>query len=114
MAGGWPSWVLRSAAMIAVALPGMSRRRARLSAALSCARVSVGGPGRVRCPGQQLQRVGGVQVLKCRQCRGEVLPQLVPQPLCLPGPFPDHRLVSTGHYLDRALASGLSPATARS
>ena len=40
MAGGWPSWALRSAAMMTVALPGMSRRRARLSAAEICARVS--------------------------------------------------------------------------
>ena len=41
MAGGWPSWGPRSAAMIAVALSGMPRRRARLSAALTCARVSL-------------------------------------------------------------------------
>jgi hypothetical protein len=40
-AGGRPSWALRSAIRIAVALPGMSRRRARLSAALTCARVSL-------------------------------------------------------------------------
>jgi hypothetical protein len=40
MAGGWPSWPLRSAAMIAVAFSVMERRRARLSAALICVRVS--------------------------------------------------------------------------
>jgi len=40
MAGGWPSWAPRSAVMMTVALPGMSRRRARLSAAEICARVS--------------------------------------------------------------------------
>jgi hypothetical protein len=30
------------------------------------------------------------------------LPQLVPQPLDVPGAFPDQRLMGPGHYLDRA------------
>jgi hypothetical protein len=37
-----------------------------------------GGTGRVRCPGQQLQRVRGGQVLKGCQRGREILPQLVP------------------------------------
>src|ERR1039457_2360104 len=71
------------------------------------------GPGRVRGLAQQLQRAGGVQVLEGLQRGGEVLAQLVPQPLPLPGPLPDQRLVRAGQHLD-ASAPALSPATARS
>jgi hypothetical protein len=60
-----------------------------------------GRPGRVRCLGQQLERVGGGQVLEGFQRGGEVLAQLVPQPLHRPGPLPDQRLVGAGHHLDR-------------
>ncbi len=60
------------------------------------------GPRRVRGLAQQLQGVRGVQVLEGRQRGREVLPQLVPQPLHLPGPLPDQRLVRPGHHLDRA------------
>jgi hypothetical protein len=43
-ASGWPSCSLRSAVRIAVALSGVLRRRARLSAALTRARAGAGGP----------------------------------------------------------------------
>jgi hypothetical protein len=43
-ASGWPGRPLRSAVRIAVALSGMLRRRARLSAALARARAAAGGP----------------------------------------------------------------------
>ena len=108
MAGGWPSWALRSAAMMTVALPEMSRRRARLSAAEICARVSLCGLRRVRRPAQQFQRIGRVQVLKSRQRGGKVLPQLVAQPLDLPGPLPDQRLTGTRHHLDRPRARAVA------
>jgi hypothetical protein len=32
---------------------------------------------------------------------GKVIPQRVPQPLGVPGTFPDQRLVRAGHHLDR-------------
>ena len=98
---GWPRCSARSAAWIAAALAAMSRRRARLSAALIWLRVSLAAPGRVRGLAQQLQGVGGVEVLERLQRGREVLPQRVPQPLHLPGPFPDQRLVRPGHDLDR-------------
>ena len=56
---------------------------------------------RVRGLGQQLQGVGGVRSAIGLQRGGEEVPQLVPQPLRLPGPFPDQRLVRAGHHLDR-------------
>ena len=57
-------------------------------------------PGRVRGLAQQFQRVAGVEVIERLQRGGEVLPQLVPQPLHRAGPVPDHRLVRPGHHLD--------------
>ena len=92
---------MRSAAMIAVALPGMSRRRARLSAALTCARVSFAARAGSGALPSELQLVGGIQVVKRRQRSGEVVPQLAAEPLDLPGPFPDHRLMGPRHDLDR-------------
>src|SRR6185312_13215657 len=55
-------------------------------------------PGRVRRLGQQFQRVRGIEVIERLQRGGEVLPQLVPQPLHRPGAVPDHRLVRAGHH----------------
>ena len=97
-----------------MARPVMSRRPARLSAALTCARVSLrpcAGSGAL----PSSSRVSGAS----RSCEGlqrggEVLPQLVPQPLHLPGPFPDHRLVGARQDLDRRRPPGLSPAAGRS
>ena len=57
---------------------------------------------RVRCLAQQLQRVGRGQILKRLQRGREVLSQLMPQPLDLPGPFPDQRLVGARDHLDAA------------
>jgi hypothetical protein len=50
---------------------------------------------------QQLQGVGGVQVLERLQGGGEVLAQGVPQPLGVAGAFLDQRLVHPGDDLDR-------------
>ena len=85
----------------------MSRRRARLSAAATWARVSFAGPGRVRRLAQQFQHVGGVQVLERLQRGGEVLAQLVPQPLHRAGAVPDQRLVRPGHHLDALAFRGV-------
>jgi hypothetical protein len=52
-------------------------------------------------PGQQFQRIGRVQVIEGLQRGLEVLPQLVAQPLDLPGPFPDQCLTGPCHHLDR-------------
>jgi hypothetical protein len=49
------------------------RRRARLSTALTCALVSLAGRGRVGGLGQQLEGVGGVELVVGLQRRGEVL-----------------------------------------
>ena len=97
-----------------MALSGMSRRRARLSAALTCARVSLAARAGSGALPSSSSVSAGVQVLEGLQRGGEVLPQLVPQPLHLPGPLPDQRLMGAGHHLDAAPASALSPATARS
>ena len=78
----------------------MSRRRARLSAALICAVVSLAaGPG--RGPWPAVPGCRGVEVVERHQRGGEVVAQRVPQPLGVPGPFPDQRLVRPGHHLDR-------------
>ena len=79
----------------------MSRRRARLSAALICARVSVAADAGSGGFGQQLQGVSGVQVLERFHRGGEVVTQRVAQPLGVPGALPDQRLVRSGHHLDR-------------
>jgi hypothetical protein len=63
-----------------------------------------GQPGRGRRAGglgQQLKRIGGGQVRVRLQCGGEEIPQLVAQPVHLPGPFPGQRLMRPGHHLDR-------------
>src|SRR6266568_2283260 len=99
---GWHSCSPRRAARMASVLPAMPRRRARLSAAAICARVSLA--GRVGGPSEQVQRIRRIQLLEGLQRGGEVLTQLVPQPLHLPGPLPDQRLVSAGGHLD-----GLGP-----
>ena len=78
----------------------MPRRRARLSAAAIWARVSFAA-GRVGGLAQQLESVGGVQVLEGLQRGREVLAQLVPQPLHGPGALPDQRLMGARHHLDR-------------
>ena len=54
----------------------------------------------VRCPAQQLQRVGCVQVLKGQQGRGKVLPQRRAQPGHVTAAVPDQRLVGAGGQLD--------------
>jgi len=55
------------------------------------------GPGGPGCLREQLQRLRGVQVLAEGLQRGrEILAQLVPQPLHLPCPLPDQRLVRPG------------------
>jgi hypothetical protein len=43
--------------------------------------------GRLRCLGQQLQGIGGIQILKCLQRGWEVLAQRVAQPLGVAGAF---------------------------
>jgi hypothetical protein len=58
------------------------------------------GPGGLGCPAEQFQRVRGVEVVEGLQRGGEVLQQLMPRPLHLPGPLPDHRLVSPGQDFD--------------
>jgi hypothetical protein len=75
--------------------------------------------GRLGCLAEQFQGVGGVQVLEGLQRGGKVLPQLVPQPVHLPGPLPDQRLVGARQDLDalgfravpgrRAQLVGISP-----
>ena len=97
----------RRGLLVDVAAAGTLERRADLGGGQLRRR------GRVRGPGQQLESVGGVQVLVGLQRGGEVVPQSVPQPLHLAGPLPDQRLVGAGHHLDR-LRPGLSPATGRS
>jgi hypothetical protein len=57
--------------------------------------------GRVRCPGQQLQHISGIQILEGLQRGREVLPQRVAQPLGVTGPFPDQRLGRPRHHLHR-------------
>ena len=57
--------------------------------------------GRVGGLGQQLQGVGGVQILERLQGGGEVPAQRVPQPLGVAGALPDQRLVHPGDNLDR-------------
>ena len=81
--------------------PRCSRRRARLSAAADLGAGQPRRAGRVRGLAQQLQGVGGVQVLERLQRGREVLAQLVPQPLHRPGAFPDQRLMRARHHLDR-------------
>ena len=85
-----------------VAAAGALERRGDLRAG------QLRGPGRVRRLGQQFQRVGRVQVLESLQRGGEVLPQPVPQPLHLPGPFPDQRLMGPRHHLDRPRARAVA------
>ncbi len=79
----------------------MSRRRARLSAARIWLRFSLRRRGRVRCLAQQLQGVGGVEILERLQRGGEVLAQRVSQPQRVAGAFPDQRLVRSGNHFDR-------------
>jgi hypothetical protein len=78
-----------------VAAPGALERRGHLRAG------QPRGAGRLGCPAEQFQGLGGVQVGEGLQRGGEVLAQLVPQPLHRPGPLPDQRLVGAGHHLDR-------------
>ena len=73
----------------------------RLSAALICGPGQPGRRGRVGGDGQQVQRIGGGQVLERVQRGGEELPQRVTQPLHVAGPFPDQRLMRPGDDLDR-------------
>jgi hypothetical protein len=56
---------------------------------------------RIRGLGQQLQGVGGIQVLKRLQRGREVVAQGVPQPLGMAGPLPDQRLVHPRDDPDR-------------
>ena len=83
-----------------MALSGMFRRRARLSAALTCARVSFAARAGSGALPSSSRVSRGVQVLEGLQRGGEVLAQLVPQPLHRPGPLPDQRLVRAGQHLD--------------
>jgi hypothetical protein len=51
--------------------------------------------------------VPGVQVLERRQRGRKEIPQLVPQPLGVTGPFPDQRLVRAGYHLDCLRGRGI-------
>jgi hypothetical protein len=69
-----------------------------------------GEPGRgggVGGLGEQLEGVGGGEVLEGFEGGGEEVPQRVPQPQHVPGPFPDQRLVGAGHDLDRGGGVGV-------
>ncbi len=67
-----------------------------------------GGLRRDRGFGQQLQGVGGVEVLERDQRGREVVPQGVAQPLGVPGAFPDQGFVGAGHDLDRLGLGGVA------
>ena len=98
---GCPRCSARSTAWIAAAFTGDIAAAGTCEGALICAMLNRAAARRVRGLGQQLQGVGGVEVLERGQRGGEVLPQRVPQPLAGPGPFPDQRLVHPGDHLDR-------------
>ena len=83
-----------------MALSAMFRRRARLSAALTCARVSFAARAGSGALASSSSASGASRSAKAASAAGGVLPQLVPQPLHLPGPLPDQRLVRAGQHLD--------------
>ena len=70
--------------------------------------------GRVRGLGQQLQGVGGVQVLERRQRGGEEIPQCVTQPLDVCRVRSQISVLCARATTLTACAAGLSPATGRS
>ncbi len=102
-AAGPAAW-LRSAARIAAVLSARLTAPGALERGVDLRGGQLRGRGRVGGLGQQLQRVGGVQVLERLQRGGEEIPQLVAQPLDVAGPFPDQRLMRPGHDLDRLRA----------
>jgi hypothetical protein len=55
---------------------------------------------RVRCRGEQLERVGRGQVRERLKRGGEELPRRAAQPRHVPGPVPDQALVRPGQHLD--------------
>jgi hypothetical protein len=69
--------------------------------------LKAGRAGRVRGGGQQLQRVGGGQVVKCRHRGGKELQQRRPQPQHLPATVPDQPLVGASQDLDRLSQSAV-------
>jgi hypothetical protein len=83
-----------------------------LRAALTWARVSFRARPGSGTLASSSRTSGASRFSKASRAAGR-LPQLVPQPLHLPGAFPDHRLVRAGQHLGPS-ASGLSPATSRS
>ena len=111
---GWPSC---SVAQRRLDRRGLVRRCCgggpRFSAAVIWAVVSCGRRGRVGGLGQQLQGVGGVQVLEGLQGGGEVLAQRVPQPLVVRVRSQISVLCARVTTLT-ASACALSPATGRS
>ena len=64
---------------------------------------------RVRRLAQQLQRVGGVQVLEGLQRGREILAQHVPQTQHVAGAFPDQRLMHPGNHFDRLRHGAVGP-----
>ena len=83
-----------------MALSGMFRRRARLSAALTCALVSFAARAGSGALPSSSRVSGASRSSKASSAAGEVLAQLVPQPLHGPGALPDERLVRAGQHLD--------------
>ena len=89
------------------ALAGMSRRRARLRAADICARVSFAAFAGSGAFPSSSSASGAARSSKASSAAWST-PQLVAQPLHLPGPFPDQRLMGTRHHLDRPRARAVA------
>ena len=100
-AGGWPSWALRSAARMTAALPGMSRRRARLRAALTCARVSFAARAGSGALPSSSSASEASRSAKASSAAGKYSRSWWRSRRGLPGPLPDQRLTGTRHHLDR-------------
>ena len=83
------------------------RLRARFSAADITGQAQPGGLVGLWCPAQQLKGVGCIQVVKCQQGRGKVLPQGGAQPGHVTAAVPDQRLVRARGQLDRLTEVGV-------
>ena len=99
--GARPSCSLRSAARMRVVFMSMSRRRARLSAARICARVSFAAEAGSGALASSSSASGASRSSKASSAAGKYSRSRCRSRWTCAGPFPDQRLVGAGHHLDR-------------
>ena len=92
----------------------MSRRRARLSAALTCARVSLAARAGSGALASSSSASGASRSSKASSAAGKYSRSWCRSRCTCAGPFPDQRLVRPGHHLDRPRPPGCRRPPARS